>query len=76
MLSENEIQTKVNFLSSARCNHTFHKYIDITGDLIEEHFYQGFYIGLRRVKTIRAKLRYTRTANIGLQSKEKTGGKK
>lgn len=35
MLSENEIQTKVNFLSSARCNHTFHKYIDITGDLIE-----------------------------------------
>lgn len=35
MLSENEIETKVNFLSSARCNHTFHKYIDITGDLIE-----------------------------------------
>lgn len=35
MLSENEIQIKVNFLSSARCNHTFHKYIDITGDLIE-----------------------------------------
>lgn len=35
MLSEKEIKAKIDFLSSSRCNHTFHKYIDITGDLIE-----------------------------------------
>lgn len=34
ILSENEIKAKVEYLSSARCNHTPHKYIDITGDLV------------------------------------------
>lgn len=34
-LSEDEIEEKVKFLSSSRCNHTYHKYVDITGDLIE-----------------------------------------
>lgn len=34
LMLEEEINAKVEFLSSAKCNHTFHKYIDITGDLI------------------------------------------
>lgn len=34
-LTEDEINTQIEFLSSAKCNHTYHKYIDITGDLIE-----------------------------------------
>lgn len=34
ILSENEIKAKVEYLSSTRCNHTPHKYIDITGDLV------------------------------------------
>lgn len=34
ILTEEEIISKVEFLSSHRCNHTPHKYIDITGDLI------------------------------------------
>lgn len=35
MLSEKELKTRIDFLSASKCNHTFHKYIDITGDLIE-----------------------------------------
>ncbi len=34
-MTEKEIETRVDFLSSAKCNHTPHKYIDITGDLIQ-----------------------------------------
>lgn len=34
ILTEEEIEAKVEFLSSHRCNHTPHKYIDMTGDLI------------------------------------------
>lgn len=34
-LTEDEINTQIEFLASAKCNHTYHKYIDITGDLIE-----------------------------------------
>lgn len=34
-LSPEELKTRVNFLSSAKCNHTPHKYIDIAGGLIE-----------------------------------------
>ncbi len=34
-MTEKEIKSKVDFLSSAKCNHTPHKYIDITGDLIQ-----------------------------------------
>lgn len=33
-LTEEQIKTKVEFFSSAKCNHTYHKYIDITGDLV------------------------------------------
>lgn len=32
---EKEIDEKVKFLSSAKCNHTQHMYIDITGDLVQ-----------------------------------------
>lgn len=34
-ISEKEIDEKVKFLSSAKCNHTQHMYIDITGDLVQ-----------------------------------------
>lgn len=34
-LSPEELKAKVDFLSSAKCNHTPHKYIDIAGGLIE-----------------------------------------
>lgn len=34
-VSEKEIEEKVKFLSSAKCNHTQHMYIDITGDLVQ-----------------------------------------
>ncbi len=34
-MTEKEIKARVDFLSSAKCNHTPHKYIDITGDLIQ-----------------------------------------
>lgn len=34
-VSEKEIEEKVKFLSSAKCNHTPHMYIDITGDLVQ-----------------------------------------
>lgn len=34
-ISEKEIEEKVKFLSSAKCNHTQHMYIDITGDLVQ-----------------------------------------
>lgn len=33
-LSQEDIKAKVEYLSSHRCNHTLHKYIDISGDLI------------------------------------------
>lgn len=35
VVSEKEIEEKVKFLSSAKCNHTPHMYIDITGDLVQ-----------------------------------------
>ena len=34
-VSQEEIKARVAFLSSAKCNHTPHKYIDIAGGLIE-----------------------------------------
>lgn len=34
-VSEKEIEEKVKFLSSVKCNHTPHMYIDITGDLVQ-----------------------------------------
>lgn len=34
-LSPEELKARVDFLSSAKCNHTPHKYIDISGGLIE-----------------------------------------
>lgn len=34
-LSEDEINAQIEYLSSAKCNHTYHKYVDITGDLVE-----------------------------------------
>lgn len=34
-LSEDEINAQIEYLSGAKCNHTYHKYVDITGDLIE-----------------------------------------
>lgn len=34
-ISQEEIKARVAFLSSAKCNHTPHKYIDIAGGLIE-----------------------------------------
>lgn len=34
-ISEKDIKTRVEFLVSARCNHTQHMYIDITDDLIQ-----------------------------------------
>lgn len=34
-LTQEEIQARIDFLSSVKCNHTPHKYIDITGDLIQ-----------------------------------------
>ena len=34
-ISEKEIEEKVKFLSSAKCNHTQHMYIDITDDLVQ-----------------------------------------
>lgn len=34
-ISEKEIDEKVRFLFSAKCNHTQHMYIDITGDLVQ-----------------------------------------
>lgn len=34
-LSPEELKARVDFLSSAKCNHTPHKYIDIAGGLIE-----------------------------------------
>lgn len=34
-VSEKEIEEKVKFLSSAKCNHTPHMYIDITEDLVQ-----------------------------------------
>lgn len=34
-ISEKEIEEKVKFLSSVKCNHTPHMYIDITGDLVQ-----------------------------------------
>lgn len=34
-IPEKEIDEKVKFLSSAKCNHTPHMYIDITGDLVQ-----------------------------------------
>lgn len=34
-ISEKEINEKVKFLSSAKCNHTQHMYIDIAGDLVQ-----------------------------------------
>lgn len=34
-LTQDEIRARVDFLSTVKCNHTPHKYIDITGDLIQ-----------------------------------------
>lgn len=34
-VSEKEIKERIRFLTSAKCNHTPHMYIDITGDLIQ-----------------------------------------
>lgn len=34
-INQKEIDEKVKFLSSVKCNHTQHMYIDITGDLIQ-----------------------------------------
>lgn len=34
-MNQKEIDEKVKFLSSVKCNHTQHMYIDITGDLIQ-----------------------------------------
>ena len=70
-LSEEEVNAQVDYLSGAKCNHTFHKYIDITGDLIEGTLLSRIIYWFTPDKNGRSKIRVVKDGKLWIAKQRK-----